>query len=295
MSQAAPPPGDGREDRATPHRLRAKVVRSEALPGEHHRLALRAPAVAADGEPGQFVHVWCHPPDDIEEPPSAALLRRPYSISRLTGHDELELLLRVRGTGGRMLAAARAGDALDLIGPLGRGFRIREGLRSALVVAGGIGIAPMPFLVQALRAARVEVALLVGAASDGALPYPVTRTAPGRAGIPEFGALGADVSFVGEATDGLLVSEVLEARLGDLDPERDEVFACGPRAMLSRIAELTKGCVRTQVCLEERMACGLGACRSCVVPVRDDGGYRTVCRDGPVFPADEIAWERLEP
>lgn len=294
MNQVARPSGEGGERPLSPHRLRARVVASEPLPGEHHRLALRAPAIVADARPGQFIHVWCHAPEDLDKPPAAALLRRPYSISRLTPDGDLELLLRVRGTGGRILAAMPAGRDLDVIGPLGNGFRIRDGLRRALVVAGGIGVAPMPFLVQALRAKGTEVRLLVGAVSDEAFPYPVARTAPGRAAVPDLDALDAEVSFVSQSVEGLLVSDLLEPRLGELDSDSDEIFACGPRAMLQRITELTAGCAPVQVCLEERMACGVGACRSCVVPMRGEVGYRTVCRDGPVFSAEEIAWERLE-
>jgi len=327
-------PGDRGQPGTGAYRVRAEVAESERLPGDHHRLVLKAPRIAEEAGPGQFVHVWCHPPEEIGRPPCAAILRRPYSISRVRPPGEVELLLRVRGVGGRMLASKRVGDQLDVIGPLGRGFQIRPELRRAVIAAGGIGLAPVPFLIEALASQSVQVTLLAGAAHDAMVPYRVDRQGAQGASLPELAALGAEVAFVSEEVDGKLVSDLLEARLGELDPEQDEVMAVGPRAMLKRVAELTEGRVRAQVSLEERMACGVGACRSCVVPVAKqaspaamaatEGGlatrsgeglgygraerpaglgatalqngptYKTVCREGPVFYASEIDWERLD-
>ena len=279
------------------HRVVAEVLESERLPGEHHRLLLGAPRIAEDASPGQFIHVWCHPPEEIDRPPTAAILRRPLSISRLRPPDGIEVLLRVRGVGGRLLAGARRGDRFDLLGPLGRGFRMPASMRTAVVVVGGIGIAPASFLVQRLTSALINTTVLVGAARDDSLPYRVERTPGQPARLPEFAALGAEVAFVSEAADALLASHLLERCLPAFDPASTEIMAIGPRAMLKRIVELVGHRLPVQVSLEERMACGLGACRSCVVPVRSDQGpqYKTVCRDGPVFYAGEIDWERLDP
>lgn len=276
------------------HRVRAEVRESERLPGEHHRLLLKAPGIAGEAVCGQFVHVWCHPPEELDRPPSAALLRRPYSISRLRPPDDIEILLRLRGRGGRMLAGTSKGEELDVIGPLGNGFRIRKSLRRAVVVAGGIGLAPVPFLLQTLTSRRVRVVLLVGAADDAMIPYQVERSGAEGATLPGLAALGVEVAFVSEAMEGKLVSDLLEERLGEFGSEGDEIMAIGPRAMLKRVAETAGGRLPVQVSLEERMACGVGACRSCVVP-STDGAYKTVCRDGPVFYDSEIDWERLDP
>lgn len=290
----ADPAGDAPRG-ARPVRVGALVEESLRLPGDHHRLRLVAPDIAGAATPGQFLHVWCHPPDEVDRPPCAAVLRRPFSISRVYADGRVELLLRVRGVGGRLLASKAAGELLDVIGPLGRGFRVDPGVRTVAVVAGGAGLAPVPFLVEWLAARGMKVLVLAGAADDAAVPFPVDRPRAGRATIPALAALGAEVSLVTEATEGLLVSELLEARLGELTAEGAAAFAVGPRAMLKRLAQVTDGCLPLQVSLEERMACGVGACRSCVVPVRAGEGfvYRTVCRDGPVFDAAHIDWERL--
>ena len=279
------------------HRVEAPILETAALPGDHQRLLLQAPQVAAAAQPGQFLHIWPHPPAEIDRPPTAALLRRPYSISRLRPPDRLEILLRVRGAGGRLLAAKADGDLLDVIGPLGRGFSLRPDLRAAVVIAGGIGLAPVPFLLEAILARGARAILLVGAATDDAIPYPVERPRAGRATLPDLAALGAEVTFVSESVEGIVISEVLETRLDEFTGLDADLFAVGPRAMLKRLAEITHSGLSLQVSLEERMACGLGACRSCVVPARGDDGnaFVTVCRDGPVFYASEIDWERLEP
>jgi len=345
------------------YRIQAPILESARLPGGHHRLVVRAPAVAGAARPGQFLHVWCHDPATIGDPPAAAVLRRPYSISRVWSQEAVEILLRVRGVGGRILAGRRVGESLDVIGPLGHGFHIPEGLRLAVIVAGGSGLAPVPFLIETLVARGARVILLAGAADDEQIPFAVDRPSdpdrpalspsvprpegrdggrqgdlatslrmnsvegtlgvrkggqPGHATLLALEALGAEVTFVSEAVEGLLVSDLLAARLeelsgdgegrsGDPPPSR-AVMAIGPRAMLKRLHELTRppAGLPLQVSLEERMACGLGACRSCVVPVvgeqaQEGAGprsaavvYRTVCRDGPVFHSPEIAWELLD-
>lgn len=296
-SQRGAEPGSGRSAGRGPFRLRAEVVESEALPAVHHRVVLRAPEIVACAEPGQFVHIWCHPPGEIDHPPCSALLRRPYSISRLRPPDGVEILLRVRGTGGRLLAEKAAGESLDIIGPLGHGFRIAPSLNTAIIVAGGIGLAPVPALIARLAASGARVIFLAGAETDEKIPFRVERPRAGRATLPEVAALGAEVAFVSESVEGILVTQVVDARLGEFGEDDTAMFACGPRAMLKRLAEVTGEHIPLQVSLEERMACGLGACRSCVVPVRSENGtaYKTVCRDGPVFDAAEVDWERLTP
>lgn len=278
-------------------RLRATIEESARLHAEHQRLVLRSPQIAAAAQPGQFLHIWCHPPGEMERPPCAAILRRPFSVSRVRQPDLVEVLLRVRGTGGRILAAKQAGDLLDVIGPLGCGFRFPDNLQVAMIVAGGVGLAPAPFLVERLAAHGCRVILLAGAGTDEKAPFRVARPRAGRATIPELADLGAEVSFVSELVEGIMVTKVAEVRLGELPAVGAAIFGIGPRAMLKRLAEVAGGHFPLQVSLEERMACGLGACRSCVVPVRGPDGpyYRTVCRDGPVFDAAEIEWERLEP
>jgi len=277
-------------------RAQAEVAGSTPLPGDHHRLTLRAPEIVSRAAPGQFLLVWCHDPADLDRPPSAAVLRRPLSISRLRPPDRLELLLRVRGVGGALLARKQAGEMLDVIGPLGRGFEIPEEAKLAVIVAGGIGIAPVPFLCDALVARGARVVLLAGATADERLPFPVKRSRGRRATVPELEALGVEVTYTSEAVEGAVVGALLQERLTEFMHAGACFYAVGPRAMMRHVAEITRGHAFLQVSLEERMACGVGACRSCVVPISGEAGveYLTSCREGPVFDAARIAWEVLD-
>jgi len=141
----APARGGSGGGGAGAQRVRAEILENERLPGEHRRLLLKAPRIAESARCGQFVHVWCHSPDAFDRPPSAALLRRPYSISGVRPPDGIELLLRVRGSGGRMLAGRSEGEELDVIGPLGNGFYIRESLRRPSLWPGESGWRRCPF------------------------------------------------------------------------------------------------------------------------------------------------------
>lgn len=276
-------------------RVTAEVVGSTPLPGDHHRVTLRAAGLVPRAAPGQFVLVWCHDPTDFDHPPAAAILRRPLSISRLHPPDRFELLLRVRGVGGTILSRARAGDRLDLIGPLGHGFEMPTEARLAVIIAGGIGLAPVPFLAETLVARGVRVILLAGATADERLPFAVTREG-GRVAVPDLEALGAEVSYTSEAVEGALVGALLQARLNEFVEAGAWFYAIGPRAMMRHVAGIVGARARVQVSLEERMACGVGACRSCVVPVREGRGvqYLASCREGPVFDASQVAWEVLD-
>ncbi len=282
---------------SAPHRVLVQVIESERLPHDHHRLVLRAPDIAREAQPGQFLHIWCHPPDAINRPPCAAILRRPYSISRLHPTDDVEILLRVRGVGGQIIASKSPGEQLDVLGPLGHGFHLPPDMKTAVVVAGGSGLAPVPFLVMRLIETGARVICLFGATTDDAVPFKVERPRAGRAVLTDIEVLGAEVSFVSEAVEGIVVTQIVELRLTEFGDALAHMFAIGPRAMLKRLDEVTGVHIPLQISLEERMACGVGACRSCVVPVRSEHGrcFKTVCRDGPVFNSSEIDWERIEP
>lgn len=232
---------------------------------------MEAPEIAATAKPGQFVMVKCG--DDT-------LLRRPFSIHRIdTKKAEIALLFSVVGKGTRWLSQRQPGDEIDLFGPLGNGFSINPASSKLLLVAGGIGIAPLAFLAQAALEQGRSVTLLLGAATKAQL-YPNHPLPPGIKCITatEDGSYG-HCGFV-----------------TDLSPEyidrADQVFACGPAPMyqtMTKMPEL-KG-KPVQISLEVRMGCGWGICYGCTVKTRQ--GLRQVCRDGPVFELGDILWDEL--
>jgi len=297
-----------------------EVLESEPVAaGRYRRLVLQAPTVARLALPGQFVHVLCPAGAGAgaglrrADPPGRPFLRRPFSISEADpASGSVTLLFRVKGAGTASLAAVRPGEVLDIVGPLGGGPFPGAGGRPAVVVGGGIGVAPLPFLVETLLggpgpadgpahapggsgagsdagAAAASVRVLAGVAEgrDLDLLEPLQRF-EGRAEVRLATEDGAPGTVKGPVT--ALLGEALE-RAG----EEAVVYACGPRAMLAAVRRLAVAAgVEAWLSVEERMACGVGACRGCAVKVKGDPPYRLVCRDGPVFQAAVLDLEEGE-
>ncbi len=257
-------------------RLRAVVEEVRGC-GDAALLRVGAPEIAASAAPGQFVHIICG-----EDSPR--VLRRPYSVFSVEG-GTLGILLKVTGAGSRWLACRRPGDPLDILGPLGRGYASAAAGEEVALVAGGTGIAPLHFLAVELRREGVGCRLFWGmeSASDfGHLPHRLGDLADTRLATMDgtLGAAGTVLDLLGDSgLDGVA-----------------RAYACGPSAMLKPLHRLCEEAgIPLQVSVEERMACGVGACQGCAVPVVDDPpGYRMACRDGPVFPSVELDWERIE-
>ncbi|MDD5095783.1 MAG: dihydroorotate dehydrogenase electron transfer subunit [Dehalococcoidia bacterium] len=232
---------------------------------------VHAPEIAAEACPGQFVTIRC---GEGFEP----LLRRPLSIHRIKDGN-LALLFGVVGKGTEWLSRQSAGSSLDILGPLGNGFQIRKESKKLLMVAGGIGVAPLVALAERAIDEGLSVKLLLGARTSSHL-YAEAIENVEIIQVTEDGSAGKK----GMATD----------LLASLAPWADQIFACGPismyRAMANMKADL--GNKPVQVTLEQIMGCGVGACRGCAVPtVR---GMKMVCNDGPVFDLREIVWEEMK-
>jgi dihydroorotate dehydrogenase electron transfer subunit len=215
------------------------------------------------------------------------LLRRPFSICRRDRRDGwIEVLWKVVGQGTRILAGRRAGEIIDVLGPLGRSFRIAPQRSRALLIGGGLGVAPLPFLCEELLAADVTVEVYLGA-----------RTATELACVDLFEEMGVRVDL--STDDGSLgrrgfVTEAVEERLQGLgDLGGVWLYGCGPEAMLARVDDMAlRWQVTGQISVETMMGCGFGICMGCALPARggEVGGglYKLACIDGPVFEAGEV-------
>jgi dihydroorotate dehydrogenase electron transfer subunit len=213
------------------------------------------------------------------------LLPRPMAVYRersAQGAGVIEILYKRTGRGTGLLSEAQPGQKVGLVGPLGRCFDLPEAGERAVLVAGGTGIASVYELARRARA-RGAVAVLLGARSHTDLM-----------GVADFEALEVDLRIAtedGSAGTRGLVTQLLEAALRE--PGTDRVYACGPTPMMRRCAEIAAAARRPcSVSLENNMACGFGVCLGCAAPLRD-GGYALVCRDGPMFDARAMDWERL--
>jgi dihydroorotate dehydrogenase electron transfer subunit len=261
-------------------------VRARRRVGEYHALTLAAPWIAGAARPGQFVHLLAG--EDRSLP-----LRRPFSIWRLVEPGVVEVVFDVVGAGTRALARLRAGDLVDGLGPLGRGFDPPEEPAGCVLVGGGYGAAPLFFLAGELAARSCRVDLVLGAATAARLldPEAAARLGDRLTVVTDDGSAGRH----GLATDPL------PGLLADTGATR--VYACGPMAMLAAVSRLAAAAgVPCQVAVEEQMACGTGICFSCVVPVREAGGNRgnggetrmaRSCLEGPVFDGAAVAWAEL--
>ena len=279
--------------------LDAELISSrEILPAQWLQ-AYHAPSLAGSVRAGQFIHV--RTPDY-----SGLVLRRPFSVNtvdRATG--TVTIHFRVTGKGTEWMSRARQGERLDILGPLGRPFEVNPRTRHVLLVAGGLGMAGVRALAdEALEAGR-RVTLLFGAASAAEV-YPTSL-------LPD------EVEYVVATDDGSLGQRGYVTDLvADYEAWADQAFACGPEPMLATLARLARGRDerlgvahlgrkggRTrssaasgsaqarrrawlQVSMEQNMGCAVGACLGCVIHGVD--GPVRVCREGPVFAAEEIAW-----
>jgi dihydroorotate dehydrogenase electron transfer subunit len=250
------------------------ISNSEITPG-NRLMWLRSPVIARQAQAGQFVMVACG---------EAATLRRPISVHTVDG-EKLALLYMVVGKGTEWLTQRTAGAAVDILGPLGNGFKVARqpnGTLSFLMIAGGIGIAPLRFLVEKVRPSCRQIIVLQGAATKSKL-YPKELLPPG-------------VSLTAATEDGSGgYKGLITALIPTFATTADEVFICGPMPMLKYIAENQKALKLTDkpvsVSLEMRMACGVGVCYGCTI--RTKNGLKQVCKDGPVFNLNDVIWDEM--
>lgn len=248
----------------------AIISNNEIMPGVY-LIWLDCPTLTPEAKPGQFVMVRCGDGEKFQ-------LRRPFSIHQIDG-KRLALLFNVVGRGTHWLSQRQAGDNLDLLGPLGNGYTIYPNSKNLLLVAGGIGVAPLLFLGQKALKQGCSITLLLGASTTPQL-YPKNLIPP-------------EVKLITTTEDGTSGQKGMVTNLfPDYIDGADQVFACGPPSMYQTMAAqklLKKKPV--QISLEVRMGCGLGVCYGCTVKTKN--GLRQVCKDGPVFELDDILWGEL--
>ncbi len=268
----------------TPVQVTGEVLSLRRI-GAYNAMTVVAPGVAESAKPGQFVTVAVGGPD------TSMLMRRPFSIYQVRERGvyggTVEFVFSVEGRGTRWLAHMQPHEPIDIVGPLGKPFALPREPATCVLVGGGYGSAPLFPLADALRERGCRIDFVIGAATEERL----------------FGALDAKriSATLSVTTDDGSVG--LRGRVSDPLPEvlattkADVVYACGPMPMLravSRIAE--EAGIPCQIAVEEMMACGVGVCMTCVLPVvGDDGETRMVrsCVDGPVFHGERVRFDDI--
>jgi dihydroorotate dehydrogenase electron transfer subunit len=239
--------------------LDAPLVGKRQVARDMFVIAMHAPEIAVSVRAGQFVNLGWSP---------GPLLRRPFSVYRADG-ENIEVVLKAVGEGTAQLLAMQQGDTVSCLGPLGHGFELATGPRSAVLVSGGLGVAPMPLAAREAAALGLRVTWVHGARNADEL------------------CSESDGHEVLWATDdgsrGFAGTAVAAA------PDADIVLACGPNRMLAAVAARWPDAL---VAVETYMGCGTGVCLGCAVPLKR-GGYDRACKEGPVYRAAEIDWESL--
>jgi dihydroorotate dehydrogenase electron transfer subunit len=288
-----------RDHRGTIYVEDAELLSQQDFPGGQFVIRLRAPKCAAAAAPGSFAHLTCDP---------LLPMRRPLSIMRVDPvAGWIEILYKIVGPGLEALSKQPVGTTVSAMGPIGQGFKPSPARPRTLLVGGGVGIPPMVFLAESLKG-RTDAGWKPFVLMGSEIPFPF-RTRPSTILVPGVPAgviacmpllddwgvpsrlatlAGFPGCFDGYVTDlaAAWLSSLDAAALGEV-----EIFACGPTPMLQATARVARRFgVPAQVSLEEFMACAVGGCAGCAVPVVTESGLamKRVCVDGPVFDANAV-------
>ena len=247
------------------------VIENNFLNADYFVLTLGSQKPLPEIHPGQFAEVKV-------ENNAQVFLRRPISIHDVNyENNQLQLLVRIVGEGTKTLANLKKGDLLNLVYPLGNTFNTGN-IKSALLIGGGCGIAPMLYLARKLKDLKIKATILIGG-----------RTADDILEAEKFEAFGniciaTDDGSAGEK--GFLTNHSIMKKLSDFD----RIFTCGPEPMMKAVARLAKASnIDCEVSLENMMACGIGACLCCVTETKS--GNKCVCTEGPVFNINSLTWQ----
>lgn len=291
--------GGAKTHRGTIYVSEARVVEQLEFPGDQYILRVVAPECARHAIPGSFAHIRC----DADIP-----MRRPLSIMRANAASgEVDFLYKIVGTGLRALSHARNGDSLSILGPIGNGFSSNSQRPHKLMVGGGVGIPPMVFFAEHLQRSGAPLDhSLVLMGSEVPFPFALLSSKINVLGLPEEAThsmqelenlgiasrLASGQDYVGCYRG--YVTTLAAVWLKSLSADtlaKVEMFACGPELMLEAAAKVAaEFSIPCQLCLEEFMACAVGGCAGCTVPVYSNEGItmQRVCVDGPVFRAESI-------
>jgi dihydroorotate dehydrogenase electron transfer subunit len=247
------------------------VVKNERLNDEYIVLTLKHPSQLPEMMPGQFAEV------KVENGPNT-FLRRPISIHDVNPDDQtLKLLVQEIGEGTRLIGQLKEGDLCNLVYPLGNWFSLPKGQR-ILLIGGGCGIAPLLYMGRYLKENGHEPEFLLGA-----------RSADGLIALEEFESIGKVHTTTEDGSVGTKGFVIHHPVMKTQTPEIDQIYTCGPEAMMKVVAKYAKNHdIACQVSLENHMACGIGACLCCVTDTIE--GHKCTCVDGPVFDSTYLKW-----
>lgn len=247
----------------------AVILKNDCYTDNIYDMLLSAPEAAKSAKPGQFLNLYTSKSDMI--------LPRPISLCEIDKKQgTLRLLYQAVGKGTQYFSSLQKGNNIKILGPLGNGFFINENHQNHILIGGGIGVPPMLELAKNLKG---KIHVFIGAKSKPIL-------------IEEFQKIGADITIATDDGSSGIHGTVLDA-MQELQPTGNMIYACGPKVMLKAVSQWAEQKqIPIQVSMEERMACGIGACVGCAIKIKqnDDWQNLKVCKDGPVFWGNEVLW-----
>lgn len=260
---------------------KCRILSHKKVAPKHYHLILSSAYISSNSQPGQFVNVRCSEEFD-------PLLRRPLGVHAVSPkHKTFELLYEVVGKGTELLSNYSVGQEIDILGPLGTGFELKKDKKIAILVAGGMGIAPLLALASKLHMSndKLQINILIGAKTkDLVLCEKECKALTDQVIVAtDDGSYGKK----GLVPDVLL--DILENKLETHNLDTTTIYSCGPKAMLKAVSEIAfQKKIDCQVSMEAYMACGIGTCLGCVTKTKS--GLKRVCKEGPVFDSKEIIW-----
>lgn len=248
-------------------KIKATIICQNMIAADIFDLNLSAKEIACQAVPGQFVDLYCAD--------GSKLLPRPISLCEIDKEEgTLRLVYRIAGAGTALFSKLQAGDTIDVLGPLGNGFTLRD--KKAILIGGGIGIPPM---LQLAKSLKCEKSIVLGYRDEAFLAEEFQQHGTVY--------MSSDSGVIG--VKGTVMDAISECKITG-----DVIYACGPTPMLRAIqAYALENGIEAQLSLEEHMACGVGACLACVCKSKDIDDHskvhnKRVCKDGPVFFAEEV-------
>jgi dihydroorotate dehydrogenase electron transfer subunit len=261
--------------------MNATVLANKRI-GQYHQIVLGIGDLVKSCRPGNFVAI------KVGGDSSRMILRRAFAISRVAESASfggtMELIVAPHGSGSKWLCSQSEGTEVDIVAPLGTAFGIPTSPVKALLVGGGYGSAPLFGLAEVLKARGCKVDMLLGASTGAKIYAPMEgkRSVNSLKIYTEDGTMGE----LGRVTEPIKV--LIEEKSVDV------IYSCGPMGMLRAISELTANSdVVHQCAVEEAMACGIGICMTCVLPVKNESGSISMlrsCIDGPVMDGSHVQW-----
>jgi len=248
--------------------IESPVVERKILQDNVFLLKMHSPAIASVIKPAQFLNIRV-------SSESYPLLRRPFSVCDVEG-EHIYLLFNIFGEGTRILAGKSSGDLIDILGPLGNGFNLNDDYETAVIVAGGLGSAPFPFVTRELNDNKEIISFIGGRTSKDVITYGMKNVFTAS----DDGSSGFKGSVV----------ELLNSKIEELQKKNIKVFGCGPTPMLKALKEFcVKQNIVCEVSAECAMACGFGICQGCPIESTNNSKkYLLVCKDGPVFNVEDV-------